>query len=219
MHILNIYNLLFYYIIYSCFGWCAEVLYAYKNQRKFVNRGFLHGPICPIYGSCVLFITMILENFKSNIFILLIIATILTSVVEYFTGLILEKLFKKKYWDYTEDPFNLHGRICLHFSLMWGGVSVLILKVVHPLIVNLVNLIPYTLKPILFISLVLILLIDLYSTLNNLINFEQFNYNVQISQMFMNRRSINIETLNLDSKFQNLKEKLNVIFKKTNYLE
>lgn len=216
---MHIYNLLFYYVIYSCLGWCAEVLYAYKNQRKFVNRGFLHGPVCPIYGSCVLFITTILENFHSNIFILLIIATILTSVIEYFTGLVLEKLFKKKYWDYTEDPFNLHGRICLHFSLMWGAVSVLILKVIHPIMINFVNLIPYTFKTILFVSLVLILLIDLYVTLNNLVNFKQFNYNVQLNQILTNKHLISLEAFNLDNKFQNIKEKINIILKKINYLE
>lgn len=213
MNIFSLYNILFYYIIYSCFGWCAEVLYAYKNQHKFVNRGFLHGPICPIYGSCVLFIITILNNFHSNLFVLLIIATILTSIIEYVTGFALEKLFKKKYWDYTEDPFNLHGRICLHFSLMWGAVSIFILKTFHPLVSNLVSLIPNEFKPILFFILISILLIDLYFTLNNLINFKQLNYNVQLSQIFINKCSSSFYALNIDTKLQLFKEKVNNIIK------
>lgn len=213
MDIFSLYNILLYYIIYSCFGWCAEVLYAYKNQHKFVNRGFLHGPICPIYGSCVLFIITFLNNFHSNLFVLLIIATILTSIIEYITGFVLEKLFKKKYWDYTEDPFNLHGRICLHFSLMWGAVSIFILKIFHPLVSNLVSLIPNEFKPILFFILLSILLIDLYFTLNNLINFKQLNYNIQLSQIFINKCSSSFYALNIDTKLQLFKEKVNNIIK------
>ena len=213
MNIFSLYNILFYYIIYSCFGWCSEVLYAYKNQHKFVNRGFLHGPICPIYGSCVLFIITFLNNFHNNLFVLLIIATILTSIIEYITGFVLEKLFKKKYWDYTEDPFNLHGRICLHFSLMWGAVSIFILKIFHPVVSNIVSLIPNEFKPILFFILISILLIDLYFTLNNLINFKQLNYNVQLSQIFINKCSSSFYALNIDTKLQLFKEKVNNIIK------
>ena len=72
----NFYNLFFYFIIYSFLGWCVEVLYAYKNQKKFVNRGFLHGPICPIYGLCISSMVIVLDNINVTLPLLLIVATI-----------------------------------------------------------------------------------------------------------------------------------------------
>ena len=108
-------NLFLYFYIYSFLGWCCEVVYAYKNQIKFVNRGFLIGPICPIYGFCALSITKMLNSIESNILFLFIFASIVVSLIEYYTGYLLEKTFNKKYWDYSEDPFNIHGRICVHF--------------------------------------------------------------------------------------------------------
>lgn len=136
------YNLFLYIIIYSFIGWCFEVLYAYKNQKKFVNRGFLNGPICPIYGVCSIVVISLLSYIHVNVFLLFIIATLLISLIEYVTSFVLEKIFKKRYWDYTDDPLNINGRICLHFSLGWGILAVLCVKMVHPFILRVLFLIP-----------------------------------------------------------------------------
>ncbi len=206
---IKVYDLLIYYIIYSFLGWCVEVGYAYKNQRKFVNRGFLYGPLCPIYGAAVLSVILTLSNLHYNSFIMLIIATFLTSFIEYFTGLILEKLFKTKYWDYTEDPLNLHGRICLHFSIMWGIVSLLIVHIVHPLIISIVCIIPEAIRIELSILLLILITIDFLRTLNSLLNFKNFIYGIQLDGVSLN--TILIKPENIQNFFQELREKVNNI--------
>lgn len=167
-------------ILYSFFGWIGEVLYAYKNQKKFVNRGFLIGPLCPIYGFSAIILFSILNSLNSNIFILFIVSTVIISAIEYFTGFILEKTFKKKYWDYTEDPLNLHGRICFHFSLLWGGLAVLGAKYGHPLFNKLIYNTPSTLLYIIFYGIISLLFIDIIMTLNSLINFKKITTSFQI---------------------------------------
>lgn len=196
---INFREFFLYIIIYSLLGWCCEVGYAYKNQRKFVNRGFLHGPICPIYGICTLTIIGILQSFNKNIFILFIIATIVISTIEYITGYLLEKVFRTKYWDYTEDPFNLHGRICLHFSLMWGMLAVLAVKVIHPFIVNTVTSLPLNYIVPIFIFIFSIFIIDIISTLLSLINIKKLLNNIQLNHYNFRNKSLEI--------FENLKYK------------
>lgn len=184
----SFYEIIFYIIIYSFLGWCCEVFYALKNQKKFVNRGFLHGPICPIYGACIVSLILLLNSFNENIFILFLISFISTSFIEYSTGFILEKVFKKKYWDYSMDPFNLHGRICFHFSLMWGAVSLAVVKIVHPFVSNLVNEIPVSIGLIIIYIIVASIIIDFITTLGNLVDFKkitepfQFNYNIRFNK-------------------------------------
>lgn len=195
---MSYFNDIFIYImLYSFIGWCCEVGYAFKNQKKFVNRGFLHGPICPIYGVCALTIISILQSFKTNIFILYIVATIVISVIEYFTGYFLEKTFKTKYWDYTEDPFNLHGRICLHFSLMWGALAVLAVKVVHPFIETILNSLSYNFTMLSFLILFGIFSIDLISTLSSLIDIKKLSTYFNINQFNTNIKSKSSELFSL----------------------
>lgn len=137
------FNFLFLHIIiYSFIGWTFEVIYAYKNQHKFINRGFLKGPICPIYGFCTITIIFLLKPISSNILLLFLSSTIIISLIEYITSFVLEKLFNRRYWDYTEDPLNINGRICLHFSLSWGLLAVAAIKIVHPTIVKFISLVP-----------------------------------------------------------------------------
>ncbi|MDD6794434.1 MAG: putative ABC transporter permease [Clostridiaceae bacterium] len=205
----SLYDLLIYFIIYSFLGWVAEVAYAFKNQRKFVNRGFLHGPLCPIYGSCLLLIILLLSNFEGSFFKLFIIATIATSVIEYFTGFILEKLFKTKYWDYTEDPFNLHGRICLHFSIMWGLASIAMVKIVHPTIVSFVNKIPSNVQQPLFFILFILLLVDFTLTIKSLINFKKFSSIIQFDLGSLAQKyELFVDSHTIADKLQQLKSKL-----------
>lgn len=218
----NLYNLLFYFLAYSFLGWCVEVLYAYKNQKKFVNRGFLHGPLCPIYGSCILSLILLFDNFKNNILTLFILATILTSTIEYLTSVFLEKLFKKKWWDYTSDPFNLHGRICLHFSLMWGAASVGVVLIVHPIINFIISSIPVPLGIILFYALLILLIFDITTTLKNLIDFKRPSFNFQLDtgylgekySSFLQNTKGNLKLRIIEKKLSYLREKLSSIYKK-----
>ena len=184
----NFYNLFFYFIIYSFLGWCVEVLYAYKNQKKFVNRGFLHGPLCPIYGLCISSMVIVLDNINVTLPFLLVVATIVISIIEYLTGYILEKLFKTKYWDYTDDPFNIHGRICLLFSIMWGITSVSVVKIIHPLVKYIVTSITPLLITILFCLLFILLIFDFSLTISKLVNFKKFDLNIQLGTLSLFNR-------------------------------
>lgn len=166
------YMIVFFFFIYSFLGWISEVGYAYHNRKIFVNRGFLFGPLCPIYGSSLVLAIVLTNEIKSNLLLLFIFATIITSTLEYFTGLILEKLFNLKWWDYSEDPFNLHGHICLHFSIMWGIVTTIIIKIIHPIINFLVLAIPMFIAIPLFYVLIVLLFLDFFYTLNSLIQLK-----------------------------------------------
>jgi len=176
---LNYYNLIYFFVFYSFAGWCVEVLYYFKNEHKFVNRGFLYGPFCPIYGFGVLSLIIFLDSYKNNIFELFFLACILTSVLEYFTGFILEKTFKTKWWDYTDDPFNIHGRVCLLYSLLWGASEVVIIRILHPLLNDVVMSIPQVLGDIFLTTIIIYLIVDFCFTIASLMQFEKMFYTFQ----------------------------------------
>jgi len=177
---LNYYSLIYFFVFYSFSGWCVEVLYYFKNEHKFVNRGFLYGPFCPIYGFGVVSLIIFLDSYKNNIFELFFLACLLTSVLEYFTGFILEKTFKTKWWDYTDDPFNIHGRVCLLYSLLWGASEVVIIRIIHPILNDILMSIPQVLGDIFLSTIVIYLIIDFCFTIASLMEFEKMFYSFQI---------------------------------------
>ena len=139
------FQILWFFFLYGFLGWCTEVAFQAVRQGKFVNRGFVNGPICSIYGFGVLSVLLVLEPLKDNLLILFLGSVVFTSVLEFLTGWVLEKLFHDKWWDYTNRPLNIKGYICLEFSLAWGVACVVVVDLIHPLIVKLVNLVPMTL--------------------------------------------------------------------------
>lgn len=160
---LQIYVLLF--IIYSIIGWIIEVVAVSKDTKCFINRGFLIGPYCPIYGVCSLIIILIIPKFE-NIGILFLITMIICSLIEYITSYLMEKMFKARWWDYSHLKFNLNGRICLKNSLYFGILGVLLIKYVNPLILNYLKMIPDKTINILFYLSFIIFIID------NIISFK-----------------------------------------------
>lgn len=166
------FTLAFYFILYAHLGWYLEVIYAFYSSKKFVNRGFLFGPYCSMYGVAAIVLIYSLRPFENNIIILFIASVVITSVIEYITGYILEKMFNTTWWDYSEDPLNLHGRICLGFSLLWGGIAVLLVKIVNPFFDRFLKYI-HSFHGRTIISIILILMIvDLVFTL---ISISRFN--------------------------------------------
>ena len=141
----NFYELVWIFIIYAFIGWCTEVSYAALDRGIFVNRGFLNGPYCPIYGCGVVIVVAALTPLKDNLLILFAGSFLLTSILEYITGFILEKVFHNKWWDYSNKPFNLHGYICLKFSIYWGLACTFIMDVIHPIIYKGITMIPHIL--------------------------------------------------------------------------
>ena len=132
------------FFIYAFVGWSVEVVFHALSEGKFINRGFLNGPICPIYGFGVLIVALCLEPVKDSILYLFIGSVVLTSALEFLTGFVLEKVFNDKWWDYSKEPLNLCGYICLRFSLVWGLACLLIVDVIYPLTTKLITYIPQT---------------------------------------------------------------------------
>ncbi|ACD22631.1 putative ABC transporter permease [Clostridium cagae] len=224
MHILNnfsLYDLVYFFMIYSFLGWCVEVIYAYKNNNYFINRGFLYGPFCPIYGFGIVFMLVSLHKFIDNLLLLFIFATLLTSLIEYLTGFILERVFKSKWWDYTDDAFNLHGRICLGFSLLWGAASVIVIKVIHPMIKYLIDKLPTTIETYVFYIIVIYFLIDFVLTINSLVDFKNLLIKLQTDKSGLFERCVEFIALTkktasdkskgLEAKFSKFILKLNHI--------
>lgn len=117
------FQILWYFYIYGFLGWCSEVAFAAVAHGKFVNRGFVNGPICSIYGFGVM-------------------SVLFTSAIEYLTGWVLEKVFHDKWWDYSKRPLNIKGYVCLEFSVLWGLACVFVVDVFQPLVAKVVDLIP-----------------------------------------------------------------------------
>lgn len=122
------------FFIYSFLGWMLEVIYAYFYFGEFINRGFLFGPICPIYGFGMLIMILFLNKYKGKYLKLFCISSITLSYFEYIISFILEVLFGLKWWDYTNEFLNINGRICLTFFIAWGVISTIIINFINPFI-------------------------------------------------------------------------------------
>ena len=170
---INLYEVLWIFVIYAFVGWCTEVAYAGLNKEVFVNRGFLNGPYCPIYGFGVLIVVALLTPLKDNLLFLFLGSFVLTTVLEYFTGLILEKAFGNKWWDYSHLPFNIQGYVCLKFSIFWGLGCMFIMKNVHPAIYKFIQWIPKGLGTFLLVVLVGAFAIDVCVTVNTILKFNK----------------------------------------------
>lgn len=152
---LAVYQTVSYFVIYAFFGWCLEVIYQAVEHGKFINRGFLNGPYCPIYGFGVILVCFTLEPIKENIVVLYAGSVLLTTFLELITGFLLEKIFAQKWWDYSQERFNLKGYICLKFSLLWGVACLVTVRLIHPLAEKYVAHLPQTLG-IILLSVILI---------------------------------------------------------------
>lgn len=156
----QIYYYIWFFAIYSLIGWCTEVVYAVVTTGKFSNRGFLNGPVCPIYGFGVIIVLLCLTPIKENLLLLFAGSFLLTSFLEWSTGFVLEKVFHNKWWDYSDKPFNLGGYVCLAFSIMWGLGCMFIIRIIHPMISYGVFAMPNFLGYTLIILIMLLFALD-----------------------------------------------------------
>lgn len=135
------------FFIYSVIGWLLESLYSIYELGHFVNRGFLFGPLCPIYGYGAIIILLILKPFNKNNFTLFISSAIILSVFEYLVGFGLDAMFSMRFWDYTNEFLNINGRITLWFSLIWGIGGIIFINFIHPTITKFLKFLTKNLKP------------------------------------------------------------------------
>ena len=130
------------FITYSFIGWCMEVGCKLVELKKFINRGFLIGPYCPIYGWGCILIIILLNKYTNDPLVLFIMAIVICSILEYFTSYFMEKLFKARWWDYSRRKFNINGRICLETMIPFGLLGCLIMYFVNPFFVSIYSKIP-----------------------------------------------------------------------------
>ena len=142
------------FALYSLLGWACESTYCSIPAKRFINRGFLNGPFCPVYGVGALLVIFLLRPFTQNLLVLFVFGVLVTSVLEYITGFLLEKLFHTTWWDYSKRKFNIKGRVCLRNSLLFGVLSVLLLHFINPFVEKLEAWIPeWALPAIAFVFL------------------------------------------------------------------
>lgn len=169
-----LYNMYFLSFILYCFiGWFYEsTICSLPKYHKIINRGFLLGPYCPIYGVGVMANWFLLKGMESPVAIFLASALI-SCAIEYVTSYGMEKLFYAKWWDYSDLPFNLHGRICLYGGVIFGGGNVIFIKVIHPFVMSVLEYIPKARIDILALVFAVILLTDIVLTVNSINNLNK----------------------------------------------
>lgn len=172
------YQFLWIFFVYAFLGWCMEVCFAALVSGKFVNRGFLNGPVCPIYGFGVVIVLGALEPLRDNALLLFLGAVVLTSLLELVTGFLLEKIFHQHWWDYSNEPFNIGGYICLRFSIAWGFACLFVVEFLHPTVQALIQLIPHGFGIVLLCVFACSLAVDLVATVRAITHL-----NRQLSQI------------------------------------
>ena len=156
----EIYYYFLLFLIYSFIGWLIEVIGKLIEKHKFINRGFLIGPICPIYGHGCLLMILTLSRYKDNPLTLFICAIFICSLLEYFTSYFMEKIFKARWWDYSTKRFNLNGRICAETMIPFGILGTLVICVINPIFEYLLNLFNFETIKITAVVLFIIYIID-----------------------------------------------------------
>ena len=228
MNIFLTYFILF--LIYSFLGWTIEVIVTFYKDKKFVNRGFLLGPYCPIYGFSSIVMILYLNRYCDSFITVFLLAVVVCSIIEYLVSYLMEKLFNARWWDYSNRKFNINGRVCLENSIWFGLLGTLLIYVVNPFLYNLISKMSDNVLLIVGSFLLIIFVIDLIISLNvtfkiksNITKLikkdstEEFNHKIKelIDSRLLNRRlfkafpklKFNIKDKVIDFR-NNIKEKI-----------
>lgn len=173
-------DLVLLFALYSFAGWLFETTYASISEGKFVNRGFLSGPFCPIYGFGAVIIiqtSALLSHTLSmgslSLFFTIILSILLITILEYITGFLMEKIFNCKWWDYSGEFLNLRGRICIKYSLLWGILACILISVIQPVVTLNISLLPEIYKNILAFILIGYFIFDTIKSSIDVLNLKQ----------------------------------------------
>ena len=169
--------LLFY--CYSFIGWLIEIVVTLLKMHKFVNRGFLIGPMCPIYGFGGVLITILLNNYSKDPLVLFIMAIVLCAILEYVTSYIMEKVFKNRWWDYSDQKFNINGRICLECAIPFGIAGIIMFYGINPLLIKLFSYFNTVALEVISFSLLFITLVDIIISFNVIISLKNISNSIR----------------------------------------
>ncbi len=161
------------FFVFAFLGWCGEVAYAAALEKRFVNRGFLNGPLCPIYGLGVVVIDFVMSPFGGNLAVLIVGSMILGTALEYLAGFLLEKVFRQKWWDYSDKPHNIGGYVCLSFSVVWGLAGAAVVRFIMPFAGHLAARIPRPVGWILLAVLLSLLAADFTVTVVSIVGLNR----------------------------------------------
>ena len=176
------------FFIYSFAGWLMETVRISIKEKKFVDRGFLIGPYCPIYGTGVLLITILLRKYSDDVWAMFFMSILICGILEYLTSYFMEKIFHARWWDYSRYKFNINGRICLRTMIPFGLLGLFIMYVSNPFFFSIIEKIPGNILNIICIVLMLIFLVD------NIISFKIIsNVNITSKKIKDNTEEINGE--------------------------
>lgn len=176
-----IYILLFF--TYAFLGWCLEVICKLISEKKFVNRGLLIGPICPIYGYGVIIMTIFLKKYLNDPIALFILIIVSCSILEYATSYYLEKIYHTRWWDYSNYRFNINGRICLETMIPFGILGLLIMNYINPIILNFINSLPNYIIYILSTLFLITYIIDNIISSKIIHNIQKISKDIQQKQI------------------------------------
>lgn len=221
----TIFNLWMYFIVYSIAGWGLESVYRSFCEKRFINTGFLNGSFCPIYGIGAIIMLLFLERFQNRPIILFVIAFVVLSTWEYIVGVLLERIFKTKYWDYSDQKVNIKGRVCLFNSICWGILGVLFIKYIHPFVEQILNDINFAYLKNVFFVITVLFIIDTIVSIASTVSIKTVLYKIehlnnQIKEKLDEIRNLNNKTIkaelieNVENKISYLKKKKNRLFRR-----
>jgi uncharacterized membrane protein len=174
--------------MYSFFGWMMEVIYHVYKEKRFVNRGFLHGPLCPIYGTTGVMLSSVLSSVNRNIIYIFLGGAAVASVIELITGYLMEVFFQAKWWDYSKERFNIKGYVCLKFSVFWGILSIIFIRFINPPVSRLAYTLIDEFGDVLYNIILVLLIADTALTINSLIAFRKLF--TEIQDIILQRKEI-----------------------------
>lgn len=166
------------FIIYSIIGWILEILFSLVELKKIVNRGFLLGPYCPIYGAGCLLLVILLSKYANDPLVLFALSILICSILEYLTSWIMEKIFKLRWWDYSNMKFNINGRICLETMVPFGIIGVIVVKYVNPFLLNILKIPSFHTLSIIAITVMCLFFVDVLISFNVILNLKSVTKNI-----------------------------------------
>lgn len=207
------------FFILSFIGWTVETLYCSLAAGKFINRGFLTGPLCPIYGTGALVFSVTLTRLSGHWYLVLIVGMLLADIVEYITSYLMEKLFHARWWDYSEEFLNIKGRICLKHTCYWGIAALVFIYAFQPLYLKLYLKLPLDVRYILLAAILIIFVLDLINAVKNAIDVRKFMAKLSAFSASVSARTSEIKARLADSRDTITEEIVSTVYNMSKQLE